>query len=375
LCSAFSDDEQLAHTPTVNSGHLPKSTRLVVEVPISTRQGTTVDVGTSPIPFSCSESESAEASVVSSPRKQMEQPNSEGIVPKVEQIQISEIQELKEDLEFRNRIDKLDRSHAKEDIPKFFTNYERHKTCSSKQHPTSFIQVSKSAADTFMLPRENTNFTSKHIDFNEIEGVRTRTAGRSPDKGMFVFGKTPEGSLGRHLETAYHNSHHRTFVENSPRKTFVETSLKKPKPYIENIPKKPLIIDNTPKKLLGENGPGRSYIDTNSSRAQTVDHTMFMNIDRLPDGRVMDSPSLRSGRQSETTILNLSRYEQAGSNYAMLWTRASESSLADYTRWLTPDVSEDTKFLSKSAMSNSRQYQPTISIPKKGKEANFGVSI
>ncbi|XP_033749791.1 uncharacterized protein LOC117334342 isoform X2 [Pecten maximus] len=299
-----------------------RSTKLVVQVPINSpkkEMATQRDVATSPIPFSSTESESAAQEYVSPAPTKVD---SEQAVPH----ELSESQEAQENREFRAKIQK---TYNREDMTKLFLNYDRQKTCGIK-HPTTVVQISRTSADSFMLPRENTSFTSKQIDFAEIEHFRSRGNNKSHEKLLIQGKSATDGGVVRMLESSY---------------------------------------------------TGRSYPEEGTSRLQFIDNSYSPYSrggnsfhHKFPDGRLMDSPSLRSGRHSETTIINLSQFERAASNYAMLVSRASESSLADYARsWAAPETSDDTR--PSRSKNHVRPPQPSNSIPNKNNDANFGLQI
>ncbi|OWF41330.1 uncharacterized protein LOC110462625 isoform X2 [Mizuhopecten yessoensis] len=318
------DTEQVA-----DIGNIPvsaRSTKLVVQVPMNSEKKEPqmaaqhrCDVATSPIPFSSSESESAAQEYVSPAPTKVD---SERTIPQ----DLSESQEAREDREFRAKIPK---TYNREDMTKMHAllNYERQKTCGIK-HPPSVVQISRTSADSFMLPRENTGFTSKQIDFAEMEHLRSRGNNKSPEKILKIQGKsTTDGGVVRLFESPY---------------------------------------------------TSRSYTEDGPSRIQAIDHRNSPYsrggdnfLHKFPDGRFMDSPALRSGRHSETTIINLSQFERAASNYAVLVSRASESSLADYARsWAAPETSDDSRL--SQAKSYVKHPQPIKnSIPNKNNKANF----
>ncbi|XP_060064104.1 uncharacterized protein LOC132544517 isoform X2 [Ylistrum balloti] len=301
-----------------------QSTRLVVQVSLNSHREEPQmashhvrDVATSPIPFSSSESESAAQEYVSPAPTKVD---SEQTVPN----ELSESQEARENREFRAKIQK---TYNREDMTKLYLNYDRQKTCGMK-HPPSVVQVSRTPADSFMLPRENTNFTSKQIDFTEIDHIRSKSNNRSPEKFLIQGKSATDVGVIRMFESSY---------------------------------------------------TGRSYPEEGPSRLQFIDNSIYSRggnnfHHKFPDGRLMDSPSLRSGRHSETTVINLSQFERAASNYTVLMTRASESSLADYARsWAAPETSDDTR--SSRTKNYIKPPQSTNSIPNKNNEANFGLQI
>ncbi|XP_069138593.1 uncharacterized protein [Argopecten irradians] len=309
----------------VEGSHIPisaRSTKLVVQVPINKdpQMTTQRDAATSPIPFSSSESESAAQEYVSPAPTKVD---SEQTLPH----ELSESQEARENREFRAKIQK---TYNRDEMTKLFLNYERQKTCGMK-HPTTVVQISRTSADSFMLPRENTTFTSKQIDFAEIEHFKSRGNNKSPEK-LLIQGKSAADGVVRMFESPF---------------------------------------------------TGRSYPDEGPSRLQYMDNTYSPYSrsghsvqHKFPDGRLMDSPALRSGRHSETTIINLSQFERAASNYAMLVSRASESSLADYARsWAAPETTSDVDNRISRLKNHVKPPQPSNSIPNKNNDANFGLQI
>lgn len=77
--------------------------------------------------------------------------------------------------------------------------YEREKMRNNTPVVSEVVQLSKTPADSFILPREPTGFSKKHVDFSEMEEIRLKGP-RSPEK------------LSR-------LSKHRDFRESSPMKS------------------------------------------------------------------------------------------------------------------------------------------------------------
>ncbi|XP_045216677.2 bifunctional serine/threonine-protein kinase/NEDD4-like E3 ubiquitin-protein ligase isoform X2 [Mercenaria mercenaria] len=59
--------------------------------------------------------------------------------------------------------------------------YEREKLRSSTTPVSEVVQLSKTPADAFILPRETTGLSRKHVDFSEMEEIRLKGP-RSPEK-------------------------------------------------------------------------------------------------------------------------------------------------------------------------------------------------
>lgn len=88
-------------------------------------------------------------------------------------------------------------------VPHPTVGFQKGKTC-LLNHGGHFVQISQTTADRFTLPRENTNFTSRTVDFN-LDGqnivLKTGTAG--PDMKDVYGSRNPyDGSGKRESERA-----------------------------------------------------------------------------------------------------------------------------------------------------------------------------
>ena len=135
-----------------------------------------VHVATSPIPFSSSDSgsERAESPVLAKQRSHISQSAiSKHSLPLSVKI-----------VTYDDNDDIQDKYHLYHSVQ---NSYEREKSCvSSHNHPAPIVQVSKTTAGTFSLPRENTNFTSRQIDLTEIEYARAVSTTKSHEKQFWV---------------------------------------------------------------------------------------------------------------------------------------------------------------------------------------------
>ncbi|XP_052792899.1 uncharacterized protein LOC128226856 isoform X2 [Mya arenaria] len=84
----------------------------------------------------------------------------------------------------RNKIEKLQRklSRPEKKFREFDPmKFERDKLRSSKSPVSEVVQLSRSSADSFILPREPTGLSKKHVDFSEMEEIRLKGP-KSPEK-------------------------------------------------------------------------------------------------------------------------------------------------------------------------------------------------
>ncbi|KAK3097505.1 hypothetical protein FSP39_010255 [Pinctada imbricata] len=151
--------------------------RIIVQVPTPN----VVNVATSPIPFSSSDSGSERAS---SPHHTLAKQN----------VQKDNSANYKNSFQPSAKTTKFEESplvyrderssYPAKSIP---YSYEREKSCiSNHSHPAPIVQVSKRTADMFSLPRENTNFTSRQIDLTEVEYARAVNSSRAHEKQFWV---------------------------------------------------------------------------------------------------------------------------------------------------------------------------------------------
>lgn len=277
---------------------------IVVQVPRPTV--TVVDVACSPIPFSESDSESESGArtpqVLAKPVSAKSN--------KVPQVTLEPLQVTPSDSRLSNSVQsngfRSDRSHTRVSVqPKYFTNPpDRDKSTMCKQPSTTVIQLSKSTADNFTLPRENTNFTSKQIDLTDVEYARAVNSSKSTEK-LYWINKLNE-------------SREREFLGR-----------------LQN--------GNTQLRTVTQ--------DSNGSRS-----------------------TFRSGRMSDTAVVNLYCYENVMDGTPAKWNRSIESSLGDYGRQFgNGDILEEAR---RAARLPPKRNTPSRSIPsKKSTDANFVLQI
>ncbi|XP_076102267.1 uncharacterized protein LOC143071676 isoform X3 [Mytilus galloprovincialis] len=278
--------EELLHKRLVNSPSLSSEqkwqqtvqekqetdrSRLVIQMP-SEAKPHFIDASTSPIPFSSSESESDGAL------------HSSLILAKLDNID-------------DDRVDKLANTPSQKSVSRYPLFFDRQKTNALKEQPSSVVQFSKTNAENYTLPRENTNFSCKQIDLTELEVIKTIHDLKSQEKIV------------------------RANLINETGQTFIESPVSK------------LYSDN---KL-------RDKIFTRSSEKSSP---------TFDNGRIIDSPIQKSGRHSDTAILNLAMRDRLSVTKSH---RSVESALAEYYslddgRW---------------------PVKQSNSIPKKG-DADFG---
>lgn len=258
---------------TVQEKQETDRSRLVIQMP-SEAKPHFIDASTSPIPFSSSESESDGAL------------HSSRILAKLDNID-------------DDRVDKLANTPSQKSVSRYPLFFDRQKTNALKEQPSSVVQFSKTNAENYTLPRENTNFSCKQIDLTELEVIKTIHDLKSQEKIV------------------------RANLINETGQTFIESPVSK------------LYSDN---KL-------RDKIFTRSSEKSSP---------TFDNGRIIDSPIQKSGRHSDTAILNLAMRDRLSVTKSH---RSVESALAEYYslddgRW---------------------PVKQSNSIPKKG-DADFGVS-
>lgn len=286
----------------VNKPESAKS-HIVVQVPRPTV--TVVDVACSPIPFSESDSESESGARTPQVLAKPVSAKSNKVQVTLEPLQVppsdSRLSNSVQSNGFRS-----DRSHTRVSVqPKYFTNPpDRDKSAMCKQPSTTVIQLSKSTADNFTLPRENTNFTSKQIDLTDVEYARAVNSSKSSEK-LYWINKLNE-------------SREREFLGR-----------------LQN--------GNTQLRTVTQ--------DSNGSRS-----------------------TFRSGRMSDTAVVNLYCYENVMDGTPAKWNRSIESSLGDYGRQFgNGDILEEAR---RAARLPPKRNTPSRSIPsKKSTDANFVVSF
>ncbi|CAC5359667.1 unnamed protein product [Mytilus coruscus] len=281
--------EELLHKRLVNSPSLSSEqkwqqnvqekqetdrSRLVIQMP-SEAKPHFIDASTSPIPFSSSESESDGAL------------HSSRILAKLDNID-------------DDHVDKLANTPSQKSVSRYPLFFDRQKTNALKEQPSSVVQFSKTNAENYTLPRENTNFSCKQIDLTELEVIKTIHDLKSQEKIV------------------------RANLINETGQTFIESPVSK------------LCSDN---KM-------RDKLFTRSSEKSSP---------TLDSGRIIDSPIQKTGRHSDTAILNLAMRDRLSVTKSH---RSVESALAEYYslddgRW---------------------PVKQSNSIPKKG-DADFGLKI
>ena len=304
------DDNNHIHPDTMPTDK-PESAKshIVVQVPRSSV--TVVDVATSPIPFSDSDSESGVVEGGAQTPPVLAKPVS-AKSNKVPQVTLEPLQVAPPDSRLSGAVQvsgfRSDRSHTRVGVqPKYFTSApdrEKEKSVLCKQPSTTVIQLSKSTAENYVLPRENTNFTSRQIDLTDVEYARAINASKSSDK-LYWINKLNE-------------SREREFLGRVP------------------------------------NG--------NTQQLRTV--TQESNISRS---------TFRSGRMSDTAVVNLYCYDNVLDGTPAKWNRGIESSLGDYGRQFgNGDILEEAR---RAARLPPKTNAPSRSIPsKKSTDANFVVS-
>lgn len=296
-----------------NSDHLKSDTmpvdkpesaksHIVVQVPRPTV--TVVDVACSPIPFS--ESDSENESGAQTPQSLAKPVSAKS--NKVPQVTLEPLQVAPSDSRLTNSVQsngfRSDRSHTRVSAqPKYFTN-PPDKSTMCKQPSTTVIQLSKSTADNFTLPRENTNFTSKQIDLTDVEYARAVNSSKSSEK-LYWINKLNE-------------SREREFI-------------------------------------------GRLQNGNTQLRTVTQDSSVSRS-------------TFRSGRMSDTAVVNLYCYENVLDGTPAKWNRSIESSLGDYGRQFgNGDILEEAR---RAARLPPKKNTPSRSIPsKKSTDANFVLQI
>ncbi|XP_048734330.2 uncharacterized protein LOC125650251 isoform X3 [Ostrea edulis] len=294
-----SSDNLKVDTTQMDKPESAKS-RIVVQVPRPSNN--VVDVATSPIPFSDSDSESQ--SGAKTPHVLAKPVSAK--VKNVPQVNLEPLQVAPNDPRFVNSIHsgsfRSDRPHTKASVqPKYFTtppDRERSNVC--KQPSTTVIQLSKSTADNFVLPRENTGFTSRQIDLTDVEYARAVNSSKSSEK-LYWINKLNE---------------------------------------------------SREREFLGRMQNGNALLrtvtqDCNASRGAS-----------------------RSGRMSDTAVVNLYCYDNVLDGTPAKWNRSIESSLGDYGRQFgNGDILEEAR---RAARLPPKNNTPSRSIPsKKSSEANF----
>jgi hypothetical protein len=299
-----SSDRLKVDTSQMDKPESAKS-RIVVQVPRPSH--TVVDAATSPIPFSDSDSESQ--SGAKTPQVVLAKPVS-AKVNSVPQVNLEPLQVAPNDPRLVGSTHsgsfRSDRSHTKASVqPKYFTSApDRERSNLCKQPSSTVIQLSKSTADNFTLPRENTSFTSRQIDLTDVEYARAVNSSKSSEK-LYWINKLNE-------------SREREFLG----------------------------------RLQNGNALLRTGTqDNNASRGAS-----------------------RSGRMSETAVVNLYCYDNVLDGTPAKWNRSIESSLGDYGRQFgNGDILEEAR---RAARLPPKNNTPTRSIPsKKSSEANFVVSF
>ncbi|XP_061172977.1 uncharacterized protein LOC133182235 isoform X1 [Saccostrea echinata] len=297
--SEIKNDHLKADTMQIDKAESAKS-HIVVQVPRPSN--TAVDVATSPIPFSDSESESESGSKTP---QNLAKPVSAKL-NKVPQVNLEPIHVAPNDSKVVNNIHaggfKSERYTKVSVQPKYFTaplERERERSTLSKP-PTTVIQLSKSTADNFVLPRENTNFTSRQIDLTDVEYARAVNSSKSSEK-LYWINKLNESREREHL-ARFQNG-------------------------------------NTQLRTITQ--------DSNASRN-----------------------TFRSGRMSDTAVVNLYCYDNVLDGTPAKWNRSIESSLGDYGRQFgNGDILEEAR---RAARLPPKNNTPSNSIPsKKSADANF----
>ncbi|XP_078313714.1 uncharacterized protein LOC111129310 isoform X6 [Crassostrea virginica] len=308
----FLEDDNNHLQPDTMPTDKPESAKshIVVQVPRSSV--TVVDVATSPIPFSDSDSESGVVEGGAQTPPVLAKPVS-AKSNKVPQVTLEPLQVAPPDSRLSGAVQvsgfRSDRSHTRVGVqPKYFTSApdrEKEKSFLCKQPSTTVIQLSKSTAENYVLPRENTNFTSRQIDLTDVEYARAINASKSSDK-LYWINKLNE-------------SREREFLGRVP------------------------------------NG--------NTQQLRTV--TQESNISRS---------TFRSGRMSDTAVVNLYCYENVLDGTPAKWNRGIESSLGDYGRQFgNGDILEEAR---RAARLPPKTNAPSRSIPsKKSTDANFVLQI
>ncbi|XP_061172978.1 uncharacterized protein LOC133182235 isoform X2 [Saccostrea echinata] len=301
--SEIKNDHLKADTMQIDKAESAKS-HIVVQVPRPSN--TAVDVATSPIPFSDSESESESGSKTP---QNLAKPVSAKL-NKVPQVNLEPIHVAPNDSKVVNNIHaggfKSERYTKVSVQPKYFTaplERERERSTLSKP-PTTVIQLSKSTADNFVLPRENTNFTSRQIDLTDVEYARAVNSSKSSEK-LYWINKLNESREREHL-ARFQNG-------------------------------------NTQLRTITQ--------DSNASRN-----------------------TFRSGRMSDTAVVNLYCYDNVLDGTPAKWNRSIESSLGDYGRQFgNGDILEEAR---RAARLPPKNNTPSNSIPsKKSADANFVLQI
>jgi hypothetical protein len=198
-----------------------------------------------------------------------------------------------------DNLHKASTTPSQKSVSRYPLFFDRQRTNALKEQPSSVVQFSTTNAENFILPRENTNFSCKQIDLTELEVIKTIHDLKSQEKIV------------------------RANLINETGQEFIESPVSK----------------------LNSDNRLREKIYTRSSEKP---------VQNLDNGRFIDSPIQRSGRYSDTAILNLSMKDRLSVTKSH---RSLESSLADYYSI------DDGRWPAKQ--SNS--------IPKKG-DADFGVS-
>ena len=131
----------------------------------------------------------------------------------------------------RHKIEKLSRRMSRPD-KKFKEldpqRYERDRTQSSRSPFSEVVQLSKSSAESFALPRTPTGLSKHHVDFTEMEEIRLKGP-KSPEKlsRLSRHKESREASPGRRSKDSGSplKEHLRDLNQSRSRHRFLDTQL------------------------------------------------------------------------------------------------------------------------------------------------------